>query len=114
VFIVVVGVHDIRRTLDFYATTFGLPVTEPAPSRVDVLADAWGLPRSEPFLLGIARLPERFLIEVDGGITVDNASAAARAGADVIVAGTAIFGAGDYGGAITAMRRNIGAEAVAS
>ena len=65
VFIVVLGVHDIRRTLSFYNTTFGLPVTEPAPSRVDVLADAWGLPREQPFLLGIARLPERFLIEVD-------------------------------------------------
>jgi len=65
VFIVVLGVHDIRRTLDFYAATFGLPVTEPAPSRVEVLADAWELPRSHPFLLGIARLPERFLIEVD-------------------------------------------------
>jgi catechol 2,3-dioxygenase-like lactoylglutathione lyase family enzyme len=65
VFIVVLGVHDIRRTLGFYSTTFGLPVTEPAPSRVDVLADAWGLPREQPFLLGIARLPERFLIEVD-------------------------------------------------
>lgn len=65
VFIVVLGVHDIRRTLDFYGTTFGLPVTEPAPSRVEVLADAWDLPREQPFLLGIARLPERFLIEVD-------------------------------------------------
>jgi catechol 2,3-dioxygenase-like lactoylglutathione lyase family enzyme len=41
VFIVVLGVHDVRRTLDFYGTTFGLPVTEPAPSRVGVLADAW-------------------------------------------------------------------------
>ena len=65
VFIVVVGARDVRRTLDFYATTFGLPVTEPAPSRVEVLADAWGLPREQPFLLGIVRLPERFLIEVD-------------------------------------------------
>jgi len=65
VFIVVLGVHDIRRTLAFYHTTFGLPVTEPTASRVDVLADAWGLPREQPFLLGIARLPERFLIEVD-------------------------------------------------
>jgi len=65
VFIVVLGVRDIRRTLDFYATTFGLPVTEPAASRVEVLADAWDLPRAQPFLLGIARLPERFLIEVD-------------------------------------------------
>jgi catechol 2,3-dioxygenase-like lactoylglutathione lyase family enzyme len=65
VFIVVLGVHDIRRTLDFYSVTFGLPVTEPAPSRVEVLAEAWGLPREQPFLLGVARLPERFLIEVD-------------------------------------------------
>lgn len=65
VFIVVLGVHDIRRTLDYYGTTFGLPVTEPAPSRVEVLADAWNLPRTQPFMLGIARLPERFLIEVD-------------------------------------------------
>jgi len=65
VFIVVAGVRDIRRTLDFYATTFGLPVTEPAPSRVEILADAWGLTREQPFLLGIVRLPERFLIEVD-------------------------------------------------
>jgi catechol 2,3-dioxygenase-like lactoylglutathione lyase family enzyme len=65
VFIVVLGVHDIRRTLDFYGSKFGLPVNEPVPSRVDVLADAWALPRSQPFLLGIVRLPERFLIEVD-------------------------------------------------
>ena len=65
VFIVVAGVKDIRRTLDFYATTFGLPVTEPAPSRVEILADAWALPREQRFLLGIVRLPERFLIEVD-------------------------------------------------
>lgn len=65
VFIVVLGVHELQRTLDFYHATFGLPVTEPAPSRVEVLADAWSLPREQPFLLGIARLPERFLIEVD-------------------------------------------------
>ena len=44
------------------------------------------------------------LIEVDGGITVENVGAAAAAGADVIVAGTAIFGATDYVGAIAAMR----------
>ena len=65
VFIVVLAVHDIRGTLDFYATTFGLSVTEPAATRVEILAEAWGLPREHPFLLGIVRLPERFLIEVD-------------------------------------------------
>jgi len=53
------------------------------------------------------RLGLRFLIEVDGGITLENAAAAAAAGADVLVAGTAFFGAADYAAAITAMRRNI-------
>jgi catechol 2,3-dioxygenase-like lactoylglutathione lyase family enzyme len=65
VFIVVLAVHDLRGTLDFYATTFGSSVTEPATTRVAILADAWGLPREQPLLLGIIRLPERFLIEVD-------------------------------------------------
>jgi len=65
VFIVVEGVHDIRRTLDFYAETFGMTVTDPVPSRVEVLADAWGLPKDTRFPLAIVRLPERFLIEVD-------------------------------------------------
>lgn len=65
VFIVVLAVHDLRGTLDFYAATFGLSVTEPATTRVAILAEAWGLPREHPFLLGIVRLPERFLIEVD-------------------------------------------------
>ena len=56
-----------------------------------------------------ARLGKDFLIEVDGGITIENAGAAAAAGADVIVAGTAFFRASDYAGAITAMCRNIAA-----
>lgn len=65
VFIVVLGVHDIRSTLDFYSTTFGLEVTDPAPSRVGILAEAWNLPPDQTFPLAIVRLPERFLIEVD-------------------------------------------------
>lgn len=36
------------------------------------------------------------LIEVDGGITLDNIAAVGEAGADIIVAGQAIFGNGDY------------------
>jgi ribulose-phosphate 3-epimerase len=44
------------------------------------------------------------LLEVDGGITVDNVGAAVAAGADVIVAGTAIFRAPDYAAAIAALR----------
>jgi ribulose-phosphate 3-epimerase len=44
------------------------------------------------------------LLEVDGGIKVDNIAAVARAGADTFVAGSAIFGATDYKATIAAMR----------
>lgn len=39
-------------------------------------------------------------IEVDGGIKPDNAGEVARAGADILVAGSAVFGAKDYAAAI--------------
>ena len=40
------------------------------------------------------------LIEVDGGITLDNAAAIVNAGADVLVAGSSIFGAKDIASTI--------------
>jgi ribulose-phosphate 3-epimerase len=43
-------------------------------------------------------------VEVDGGIKVDNIAAAAEAGADTFVAGSAIFGSRDYAATISAMR----------
>ena len=46
----------------------------------------------------------RFLIEVDGGIKPHNASLAAEAGADVLVAGSAVFESHDYAAAIHALR----------
>jgi ribulose-phosphate 3-epimerase len=48
-------------------------------------------------------------IEVDGGIGPETIGRAAQAGAEVFVAGTAIFGAADYAAAITALRRAAGA-----
>jgi ribulose-phosphate 3-epimerase len=47
------------------------------------------------------------LIEVDGGVSTDNAAAILGAGADVFVAGSSIFAAGDrdYAKPITALRR---------
>jgi ribulose-phosphate 3-epimerase len=44
-------------------------------------------------------------LEVDGGIGMETIGGAARAGADVFVAGTAVFGAPDYAEAIAALRR---------
>ena len=46
-------------------------------------------------------------LEVDGGIKTDNIAEAARAGADTFVAGSAIFGAGDYAATIAHMRREL-------
>ena len=48
-------------------------------------------------------------LEVDGGINADNIGAAAQAGADTFVAGSAIFGAPDYRAVIAAMRAAIAA-----
>ncbi|MBW2371789.1 MAG: ribulose-phosphate 3-epimerase [Deltaproteobacteria bacterium] len=44
-------------------------------------------------------------LEVDGGIAAGTVGRASRAGADVFVAGTAVFGAEDYAAAIAALRR---------
>ncbi len=43
-------------------------------------------------------------LQVDGGIAPDTARAAWEAGADVFVAGNAVFGASDYAAAIRALR----------
>jgi ribulose-phosphate 3-epimerase len=51
------------------------------------------------------------VIEVDGGQTCENAGQAVAAGADAIVAGSAIFGSSDYAAAIAAIRRGCGAVA---
>ncbi|MCY1464828.1 Ribulose-phosphate 3-epimerase [compost metagenome] len=47
------------------------------------------------------------MLEVDGGIKVDNIAEAARAGADTFVAGSAIFGKPDYKAVIDAMRSEL-------
>ena len=46
-------------------------------------------------------------LQIDGGIKVENIAAAAAAGADTFVAGTAIFGSEDYATTIAAMRSAI-------
>ncbi len=46
-------------------------------------------------------------LQVDGGIKVDNIRAAAAAGADTFVAGSAIFGQPDYRAVIAAMRAQL-------
>ena len=103
----------------------GLALNPPTPlehvrpwlDRIDLLLvmsvnPGWG---GQPFVEGsMEKLAEasrlraevggRFLIEVDGGIKAHNAAQAAAAGADVLVAGSAIFESADYGATIRALR----------
>jgi ribulose-phosphate 3-epimerase len=50
-------------------------------------------------------------LEIDGGVKADNIGEIARAGADMFVAGSAIFGAKDYKATISAMRQAIAGTA---
>ena len=50
------------------------------------------------------RTGRSILLEVDGGVKADNIESIAAAGADTFVAGSAIFGDGDYRAKIAAMR----------
>ncbi len=65
-------------------------------------------PRAVDKVRRMARLRgdrQRPLIQVDGGITLKTAPLVKSAGADVLVAGTAIFGSADPGSAIQQMRK---------
>jgi ribulose-phosphate 3-epimerase len=55
------------------------------------------------------RSGREILLEVDGGVKVDNIGGIAKAGADTFVAGSAIFGAKDYRATIAAMRAAVAA-----
>jgi len=59
-----------------------------------------------------SQITERGLVtelEVDGGIKVENIAEAARAGADVFVSGSGIFGSDSYGETIIRMREALNA-----
>jgi ribulose-phosphate 3-epimerase len=58
-----------------------------------------------------ARHSHAYRIEVDGGVGADNVAEIARAGAEILVAGTSVFHAGDPGEAFRKLR-HLAAEAV--
>jgi ribulose-phosphate 3-epimerase len=66
------------------------------------------LPKITAIRERITALGKPVRLEVDGGIKPDNVGAVARAGADVFVAGSAIFGSKDYAATIRRMRTEIG------
>ncbi|MBR6279911.1 MAG: ribulose-phosphate 3-epimerase [Bacteroidales bacterium] len=54
----------------------------------------------------IARRGLPCLVEIDGGVTAENAAGIAAAGADILVAGNAVFGAADPEAAIARIKGN--------
>ncbi|HMD58543.1 MAG TPA: ribulose-phosphate 3-epimerase, partial [Steroidobacteraceae bacterium] len=54
------------------------------------------LPKIAEVRRRVTALGREVRVEVDGGVKIDNIAAAARAGADTFVAGSAVFGSADY------------------
>jgi ribulose-phosphate 3-epimerase len=111
-----IGGHGARRGLALNPPT-PLDAVRPFVHAIDLLLvmsvnPGWG---GQPFVDGSLEKLEaarrlrsqsgaRFVIEVDGGIKPHNAAQAAAAGADVLVAGSAIFESTDYAATIRALR----------
>ena len=124
----VVAPHDVRATIDLVRRAGarpGLALNPPTPleavepylEHVDLLlvmsvSPGWGgqsmVEGSFEKVAAASRLRDqygaRYLIEVDGGLKPSNAERMRAAGAEVLVAGSAIFETGDYRAAISSLR----------
>lgn len=72
------------------------------------------LPKITQLRQRIDQLGKPIELEVDGGVKIDNIERIAAAGADVFVAGSAVFGASDYAATIRQLRANalLGADSI--
>ena len=86
------GLIDVLLVMSVNPGWGGQPIV---PGSMERLADARAMRRESG---------EKFLLEIDGGIKAHNAPEAVAAGADVLVAGSAVFGERDYAAAIRALR----------
>lgn len=64
------------------------------------------LPKIEALRKRIVQLGLDVELEVDGGVKTDNIERIAAAGADVFVAGSAVFGTDDYAATIASLKEN--------
>ncbi|MBN2437960.1 MAG: ribulose-phosphate 3-epimerase [Deltaproteobacteria bacterium] len=71
------------------------------------------LPRIRQAKEMIRTLSPKTLLEVDGGVTLKNIRSIADAGADILVAGSAIFGSSDYRATIGEMKALFSAPTIA-
>ncbi len=65
VFIMVVGGPSMEASRDYYANKMGLKVGDATPFQITVISNAQGLPSDTTYPLAVARISERFLIELD-------------------------------------------------
>ena len=64
-FIAVQGCRDVDATLQFYRDQLGTPTQEGGQTRVQIINERFGLSTDHLTRLGIVKLPQDFLIEVD-------------------------------------------------
>jgi ribulose-phosphate 3-epimerase len=86
------GLIDVLLVMSVNPGWGGQPIV---PGSIERVADARSM-RAES--------GQKFLIEIDGGIKASNAADAVAAGAEVLVAGSAVYGSRDYAAAIRALR----------
>ena len=86
------GLIDVLLVMSVNPGWGGQPIV---PGSIERIADARRM-RAES--------GQKFLLEVDGGIKASNAPEALAAGAEVLVAGSAVYGTKDYAAAIRALR----------
>ena len=89
---------DVLREFD----TLLVMTVEPGFGGQDFIADV--LPKVRMAREHVRAGHLRLFVEVDGGISADTIEAAAEAGADVFVAGSAVYGADDPAAAVRALR----------
>jgi ribulose-phosphate 3-epimerase len=94
---------DVLREFD----TLLVMTVEPGFGGQEFIADVLPKVRTARDLVQTGHLT--LFIEVDGGINADTIEQAAEAGADVFVAGSAVYGADDPAQAIAALRAQAGA-----
>ena len=88
-------------TLKHYDTLLVMSV-EPGFGGQSFIADVLEKVRTARRLVDTGHL--KLVVEIDGGINADTIEQAAEAGVDCFVAGSAVYGAGDPGKAVAALR----------
>jgi ribulose-phosphate 3-epimerase len=87
------GLADVVLILTVHPGFYGQSMIPEALDKIAVVRDT------------ARALGRAIVVQVDGGVAPGNAGRVARAGADEVVAGAAVFGAPDYRAAIEGLRR---------